>query len=301
LEYNVRVWDNFHDYDDDESYHFGTDGTYEEAVEAAQSIVLRSLRHEYKPGMTPEVLYDRYTDFGEDASVHPDGPGSHFSAWEYAKSICKEVCEEQKAHPKKSSDEISGVPRPSLLPKQAIDPDNPIPDVDKLIWEIWFALKTIKESPTKERSAIDSTLVSSSAIQIGGRKSNGRGKCRTAGRQAYIGTDGFPMPPDGLLWGNIGGIAHLLCMCHFTGICQRGAYSQVWAKDWPRESAVICVFRLDANPAPDLLHQDRHAECVDRLELPRFRGRTLLTEDKEYDSAMMNDPALICLAAEMSA
>jgi hypothetical protein len=95
MEYKVQVWDNFHYGDDDESYHAGTYHSFDEAVRAARSIVLKSLRHEFKPGMTPEQLYDRYTDFGEDPSVYPEDPNTHFSAWDYAKSMCKEICEEQ--------------------------------------------------------------------------------------------------------------------------------------------------------------------------------------------------------------
>lgn len=44
MEYKVRVWDNFHYGDDDERYEAGTYHTFEQAVAAAKSIVLESLR-----------------------------------------------------------------------------------------------------------------------------------------------------------------------------------------------------------------------------------------------------------------
>jgi hypothetical protein len=93
MEYKVRVWDNFHYGDDDESYEAGIYDTYEQAVEAAKLIVQRSLRDEYKGGMTPDQLYGQYTDFGDDPSVYPEPPSTHFSAWGYAKSMCKEICD----------------------------------------------------------------------------------------------------------------------------------------------------------------------------------------------------------------
>lgn len=93
MDYRVRVWDNYHYGDDDESYEAGTYETYEEALEAAKQIVKKSVLQGYKPGISPEALWQQYSFFGEDPSVLPGSRlHEHFSAWEYAKSLCYEVC-----------------------------------------------------------------------------------------------------------------------------------------------------------------------------------------------------------------
>ena len=97
--YRVLTGDNFHSYDDDEgSDDSGTYSTQEEAIEAAKLIVDKSLRWERKQSKNPadpNELYDRYMDFGDDPVIRP-GTEPHFSAWEYAKSRCPEICQEQK-------------------------------------------------------------------------------------------------------------------------------------------------------------------------------------------------------------
>ena len=45
------------------------------------------------PGITAEKLYEVYVMFGEDPFIMGPGPGAEFSAWDYAKQRCAEICE----------------------------------------------------------------------------------------------------------------------------------------------------------------------------------------------------------------
>ena len=95
--YKIFTADNFHMYDEEE----GTDlsGEYDtqvEAVEAAKSIVDKSLRWERSQSRDPfdsDELYDRYQDFGDSPVIRPD-TDPPFSAWDYAKLRCPEICKE---------------------------------------------------------------------------------------------------------------------------------------------------------------------------------------------------------------
>jgi hypothetical protein len=58
--YRVYVDDNFNYMDEDKRYQSGEFDTEEEAVAACKRIVDEYLRSAYKPGMTADVLYDRY-------------------------------------------------------------------------------------------------------------------------------------------------------------------------------------------------------------------------------------------------
>jgi len=51
-----------------------------------------SLRHLYRPGMTPEELYGYYQDFGDDPFIVSSGSRCDVSAWSYAKSRCAAIC-----------------------------------------------------------------------------------------------------------------------------------------------------------------------------------------------------------------
>jgi hypothetical protein len=88
----VRVADNFHYMDDEESHAHGEYSTWPEAVAAARQIVDRSLEHEFRPGMGAAELYDQYVSFGDDPYITPVPPGDLFSAWEYAKERCAALC-----------------------------------------------------------------------------------------------------------------------------------------------------------------------------------------------------------------
>lgn len=96
--YRVLTGDNFHAYDDDGVDDCGSYDTQEEAIEAAKLIVDKSLRWERKQSNNPKdpnELLDRYMDFGDDPVIRPE-TNPHFSAWEYAKLRCADICIEQK-------------------------------------------------------------------------------------------------------------------------------------------------------------------------------------------------------------
>ena len=95
MNYTAFVDDNYHYMDKSERYEAGTYLTAEEAVEAAKQIVLRFLRSAYKPGETTKELYDQYVCFGEDPFIIGPSPLADFSAWDFAKSMCQVICEEE--------------------------------------------------------------------------------------------------------------------------------------------------------------------------------------------------------------
>ena len=90
MSFDVFVDDNFHYADEDERDKLGSFPTAEAAVEAARRIVDEYLNSNLRPGMTAEQLYFSYTSFGEDPFIV--GDGVTFSAWDYAKQRCHELC-----------------------------------------------------------------------------------------------------------------------------------------------------------------------------------------------------------------
>jgi hypothetical protein len=88
--YVVFVDDNFHYMNEDERYKSGEFATLEEAVRACQEIVDGFLKDAYRPGMAADILFDQYVHFGEDPFIR--GPEAEFSAWNYAKLRCDELC-----------------------------------------------------------------------------------------------------------------------------------------------------------------------------------------------------------------
>ncbi len=89
----VRVADNFHYMDEDETYTHGQFETWPEAVAAAKEIVDRCLAEYHQPGMTADALFSQYTSFGKDPYISPVPDGeARFSAWDYAKQRCAVLC-----------------------------------------------------------------------------------------------------------------------------------------------------------------------------------------------------------------
>jgi hypothetical protein len=95
--YRVMVDDNFHYQDAEERWEHATFETVEEALAACRALVDRLLEEEYRPGISAEGLYDRYTSFGDDPFIMVlDGAddSATFSAWGYAKERCRVICGE---------------------------------------------------------------------------------------------------------------------------------------------------------------------------------------------------------------
>jgi hypothetical protein len=95
MTHTLFVDDNFHYMDEDERYQAGEFDSWEEAVEKAESIVDEFLSSSYKKGMTAEELYKHYISFGEDPFITGGSPETTFSAWEYAKKRCDEICRDK--------------------------------------------------------------------------------------------------------------------------------------------------------------------------------------------------------------
>jgi hypothetical protein len=101
--YRVMVDDNFHYQAADERREHGTYPTLDEALAACRRIVDQSLEQEYRAGISPEALYDRYVSFGDDPFVVvDDGTDKHaaFSAWSYTKERCRAICAAREGKPK---------------------------------------------------------------------------------------------------------------------------------------------------------------------------------------------------------
>jgi hypothetical protein len=95
--YKVIVDDNFHYQDPHERREQGVYETVEEALAVCRGLVDKSLKEEYRSGISAKSLYDRYTSFGDDPSIVVlDGTDDRaiFSAWNYAKERCIVICGE---------------------------------------------------------------------------------------------------------------------------------------------------------------------------------------------------------------
>ena len=93
MNYTVFVDDNFHYTDEDERYKLGEFDSLEEAIAACKKIVDSNLLANHKPEMTSVELYSAYCGFGEDPFiVVKTGEPPSFSAWDYARERCDEIC-----------------------------------------------------------------------------------------------------------------------------------------------------------------------------------------------------------------
>jgi hypothetical protein len=94
----VVIADNFHYMDESENYEHGKFETLEAAIAAAKRIVDEFLVSAMQPGITADALYSQYTSLGDDPYITGSKePGVPFSAWDYAKSRCSELCASQAA------------------------------------------------------------------------------------------------------------------------------------------------------------------------------------------------------------
>jgi hypothetical protein len=93
--FTLRVYDNFHFMDEDESYLAGSFDTEMEAVLKAKNIIDGFVEDQFQPGMTTEALYHLFCTFGEAPVVLPSG----FSPWGYARLKCAEICQRDNSAP----------------------------------------------------------------------------------------------------------------------------------------------------------------------------------------------------------
>jgi hypothetical protein len=90
--YVVIIRENSHYQDASENYLHGSFDHCDEAVAACRRIVDEYLADAHRPGMPVDALYELYMHFGEDPYVISDDAGCKFSAWDYAKLRCAELC-----------------------------------------------------------------------------------------------------------------------------------------------------------------------------------------------------------------
>ena len=93
--YEVYVDDNFHFKDESERYKLDAFETCEEAVAVCMKMVDEFLEKGYKKGMSFKELYEGYIGFGEDPFIISSDKTCFFSAWDYAKKRCTELCSEK--------------------------------------------------------------------------------------------------------------------------------------------------------------------------------------------------------------
>ena len=93
MKYLLYVDDNFHYMDEEERYKSGEFDTLEKALAKAKEIVEKFLLDAFKKGMKADDLFRYYTMYGEDPFIIGGPPESNFSAWDYAKKRCHELCQ----------------------------------------------------------------------------------------------------------------------------------------------------------------------------------------------------------------
>jgi hypothetical protein len=92
MAFTVLVDDNFHYMDESERTEVGSFATAEEALAEARRIVDLSLQEFYKPGISSGELMSAYCMFGEDPFIRSDESACPFSARDYARARCVELC-----------------------------------------------------------------------------------------------------------------------------------------------------------------------------------------------------------------
>jgi len=60
-----------------------------------QEIVDEFIERGYVKGIRYKDLYDGYLFFGEDPFIFSDDETCRFSAWDYSKKRCRELCSEE--------------------------------------------------------------------------------------------------------------------------------------------------------------------------------------------------------------
>ena len=92
--YQVFVDDNYHHMDEEERYKHGDFATFEEALSACRAIVDEFLQDSVKKGVSADELYSVYTGFGEDPFIIGEPVPFRFSARDYARERCSQICGE---------------------------------------------------------------------------------------------------------------------------------------------------------------------------------------------------------------
>jgi len=89
------VDDNYHPMDESERYKLGEFKTLDSAIAACQRVVNNSLSNAYTAGISEADLLASYALFGADPFIIGADQDVPFSAREYAKQRCHEICSGQ--------------------------------------------------------------------------------------------------------------------------------------------------------------------------------------------------------------
>lgn len=92
MTYAVHVDDNYHYEDEGARRKLGEFASASAAIAAAREVVDAYLEAAHEPGMTANALFRSYTTFGKDPFIVTDDPSCTFSAWDYAKARCRDLC-----------------------------------------------------------------------------------------------------------------------------------------------------------------------------------------------------------------
>ncbi len=92
--YQIFVADNHRYRDETANYKLGDFDSFEEAVDVCKKIVDDFLQRSYKEGATAAELHQNYINFGEDPFIVGASAPFKFSAWDYAKQKCSQICGE---------------------------------------------------------------------------------------------------------------------------------------------------------------------------------------------------------------
>ena len=92
MKYTIYVDDNYHYMDASDRRKGGDFRSLGKAIASAKRIVDGYLAEAYTKGMAAEELYRWYITYGEDPFITGGPPDSDFSAWDYAKARCDEIC-----------------------------------------------------------------------------------------------------------------------------------------------------------------------------------------------------------------
>jgi hypothetical protein len=90
--FSVLCDDNFHYRDETERYKVGDFDTLAAAISACQRVVNGYLDEALEVDMSAAALYESYIGFGPDPFIVGADDAVPFSAWDYARQRCQELC-----------------------------------------------------------------------------------------------------------------------------------------------------------------------------------------------------------------
>ena len=103
MRYAIYVDDHAHYADESRRRALGHFDSRGAALAAAKRIVDAYLEQAHEPGMSADALFRSYTTFGKDPFILSDDADCTFSAWDYARERCRQLCGEPQADDARST------------------------------------------------------------------------------------------------------------------------------------------------------------------------------------------------------